>query len=624
LNNNKTMNVMRKINFIYQAVIMLLIAVVFSSCGIGKMVKKYPEVKFQANPEVLENHGGKVTVNIKGDVPPKYFHKKAALVYQPVIKYDGGVKELKPIILKGEKVQGDGITINKKTGGSFSYTDVFEFIPEMTASTLEVAPVGFIAKQDVPPAMKKADAKLNPKAVEFANRKFGDGVINTCSKIYHDEELVLANKENVTRLIRGSEKDFYEKETVVTNKANIYFVVNMSDLNLSYKLNKDNEAKKVLDSLSSFLKLEWTVKSINIDAWASPEGEESHNQGLSDRRSKTGQDYLVNFYKKFKKEKAKALKIKEKDVTLQEITYNPVAHGEDWEGFMKAVSASAIPDKNTIINVVKSQPDPMKREQEIRNMTVIYKEIEDMILPPLRRAEITVNALLPKKTDEQIARLSTTYPDSLDVKELLYAASLTQDETTQMKIYKSLASIYPSDWKGFNNVGYVALNQGNLEEAGNYLDKANTLSPNNPLVLNNLGALAAKKGDFNGAKTYYKAAQDLGVNVDYNKGILTILDGDYKTASSLLGAKKCNYNIALVQLLGGNASDASNTLGCATDNAERNYLMAVAGARMKNQAQVMEYLKKAVKEKPALKAVAAEDREFIKFFDSADFQAIVK
>ncbi|MCX6271595.1 MAG: hypothetical protein NTU44_10310 [Bacteroidetes bacterium] len=615
---------MRK-NYLFQTIIMIFMAALLSSCGLGRMVKKYPEVKIQATPDVLENQGGKVNVNIKGEFPPKYFNKRAVMVFQPVITYGGGTKELKPIILKGEKAKGEGITINNKTGGTFTYTDVFDFVPEMTASNLEFAPVIFLPKKlEVKNGMKKSEAMQVPKAILLANRKIGDGVINTCSKIYHDEDLIVADKKNVTTYIKGSDKDFYEKETIMTNTAKIFFVVDMSDLNLSYKLNKDKAAKNVLDSLSKFLKLEWKIKSIDIDAWASPEGEETRNQGLSERRAKTGNEYLADFYKKLKKEKAKALKMKEKDVTLPEVTYNPVPHGEDWEGFMAAVNGSDIKDKNTIISFVKSQPDHEKREQEIRNMTVIYKEIEENILPPLRRAEITVKSYLPKKSDEQIARLSTTYPDSLDVKELLYAASLTSDIPTQMKIYKSLTTLYPGDWKGFCNVGYLALVQGNLDEATTYLTKANTLSPNNPIVLNNLGALAAKKGDFAGAKNYYKNAQDLGVNVDYNKGMLIILDGDYKTAGSLMSGKKCNYNVALVQVLTGNTTDASTTLGCGTDTGEKFYLMAIVGARTKNQAMVMENLKKAIAAKPSLKAVAKEDREFVKYFDSSDFQSLVR
>ncbi len=617
---------MRRRTILSQIIVLAFVAVTLSSCGLGTMVKKYDQVKFQATPTVVENHGGKVSIAIKGDVPPKYFNKKGVMVLQPVVKYKDGVKELKPITLKGEKVLGDGNIINKKAGGTFNYTETFDFVPGMTASTIELTPVIYKpkGKEEVKTGMKKADANAKLKSIELGTRKLADGVINTSEKIYHDEDLLMGDKPTVTKLIRGSEKDFYEKETIMTNEADIFFVVNQSDLNLKYKLNKDAANKTALDSLLSFLKKEWKVKSFDINAWASPEGEESLNQGLSDRRSKTANKYIADFYKKYKKEKAKALKMKEKEVVMQEIPFNLSANGEDWDSFMKAIAASNIKDKNTIMNVIKSQPDVAKREQEIRNMTVIYREIEEDILPPLRRSEISVKTYFPKKTDEHIARLSTSYPDSLDQKELLYAASLTSDISTQGKIFKSLTTLFPADWKGYNDLGYVQLMQGDLEAAGQNLNKANTLSPNNPVVLTNLGALAAKNKDYAGAKNYYKAAQDLGVDVNYNKGILTILDGDYKSASNLMGNKKCNINVALVELLTGNAAAASSTLQCAPDNAEKFYLLAVANARTSNQSGVFENLKKAVKENSAMKAIAAEDREFIKYFDNSEFQSIVK
>lgn len=617
---------MRRLTFLSQIFVLAIVAFTLSSCGLGTMVKKYDQVKFQATPTVLENHGGKVTIAIKGDVPPKYFNKKGVMVLQPVVKYKDGVKELKPITLKGEKVLGDGNVMNKKMGGSFNYTETFEFVPGMTASTIELTPVIYKpkGKEEVKTGMKKADANAKLKSIELGTRKLADGVINTSEKIYHDEDLLMGDKPTITKLIKGTDKDFYEKETIMTNEADIFFVVNQSDLNLKYKLNKDEVNKAALDSLLSFLKKEWKVKSFDINAWASPEGEESLNQGLSDRRSKTADKYIKDFFAKFKKEKAKAQKIKEKAVVMQEIPVNLKANGEDWDSFMKAIAASSIKDKNTIMNVIKSQPDVAKREQEIRNMTVIYKEIEEDILPPLRRSEITVQTYFPKKTDDQIARLSTTYPDSLDQKELLYAASLTSDINTQGKIFKSLTNLFPTDWKGYNDLGYVELTQGNLDGAATSLNKANTLSPNNPVVLMNLGALAAKNKDYAGAKNYYKAAQELGVDVNYNKGILTILDGDYKTAANLMSAKKCNQNVALVELLTGNAAAAASTLQCAPDNAEKFYLLAITSARTSNQSGVFENLKKAVAQNSALKAIAAEDREFLKYFENSEFKAIVK
>ncbi|MEI6574591.1 MAG: hypothetical protein WCO63_00260 [Bacteroidota bacterium] len=619
---------MRRKSYFFNLFIVVLSAMILSSCGIGKMAKLYPEVKYTVTPSVLENNGGKVAVNIKGEFPAKYFNKRAVMVYQPYIKTPDGKKELKPIVLKGEKVKGDGIVIPFKTGGSFSYSDVVAFDKTMVASDLEVSPVAFKAKgkEEAKNTMKASEAAAHPKPLLLADRKLSDGVINTCNKVAHNEDVLIADKKEVTTYIKGTDKDFYEKETIITKGgAKIFFVVDRFNLDLNLKLNKAAQAKADLDSVKAFLNKNWTLKTLNIDAWASPEGEESRNQGLSENRSKTGHDYLEKFFKDTRAEYMKKNKIKAKDMPAAAVVPYAVApHGEDWNGFEKAIAASDIKDKNTILNVVRSQPDATKREQEIRNMTVIYKEIEENILPPLRRTEITVSSYLPKKTDATIARLALEKPDSLDQKEMLYAASLTADINTQYKIYKNLTKYFPGDWKGFNNVAFVGLKQGNLDEAKEFITKANTLSPNNPIVLNNMGALAAKNLDYAGAKGYYKASTDLGVNTDYNNGIITITEGDYKKAIGQLSAKKCNENLGLAQMLAGNNTEAGTNLSCATDGADKYYLSAILGARTQNQNMVIDNLRKACKEKAALKAVAAQDREFLKFFSNADFQSIVK
>ena len=67
-------------------------------------------------------------------------------------------------------------------------------------------------------------------------------------------------------------------------------------------------------------------------------------------------------------------------------------HGPDWNGFLENVRASDIKDKDKILNVINSAADEKKKEQEIRNMILIYPQIEENMLPPLRRAEITANA----------------------------------------------------------------------------------------------------------------------------------------------------------------------------------------------------------------------------------------
>ena len=210
-----------------------------------------------------------------------------------------------------------------------------------------------------------------------------------------------------------------------------------------------------------------------------------------------------------------------KDAPKVEYVYNINAKGEDKEGFVTAVKASDIKDKNAIINVIESEKNKVAREKKIKDMTVIYAEVEKL-LEPLRRGEMSFNFLEPKRTDEQIAALSTTHPDSLDINEILYAATLTTDMNTKLKIYKSAASLHPESWKAYNNAGYTNFKLGNYDEAGTYFEKANTISPNNGIVLNNLGAVALTKNNFESAKSYYESAKSQGINTDYNLGIVLI------------------------------------------------------------------------------------------------------
>jgi outer membrane protein OmpA-like peptidoglycan-associated protein len=585
----------------------VLTALILSSCGLGKMVKNYPQVKYQAQPEVLETHGGKIAVKVDGTIPEKYFHKKAVVEITPYLEFEGGTKELGKTILKGEKAVGDGKVISKKTGGSFSWSETFAYDPKYNASDLKL----------------KATATLGKEPVTLGILKIGDGVIYTSTRTVNDEELLVADRATAQKL--GMDlSEYYEKETIVKESADIFFVVNKDDLNFRYELNKGDGAKAALEELKNFMDREWKVKDITINAWASPEGEESLNQGLSERRSKSARKYVEEYYKAWQKTRARELKVRPNKVELPEVSYVQNARGEDWDGFLGSVERSGLKDKNVILNVVRSQKDLKQREQEIRNMTLIYKEIEDQILPPLRRAEITVSCYEPKRTDEEIARLSTTTPDSLDLKELIHAASLTQDMATKLAIHKAAAKAFPSDWKPYANIAYVELANGNLDEAGTNLDKANTLSPNNPIILNNLGALAAKKGDDAAAKSFYSQAKGKGVDVNYNSGILQIKDGNYSAALTSFGSKTCNYNVALAQILSSKLTEAAKNLECAPENAEVFYLLAVVNARQNNASGVNDYLKKAIAADGAYKAQAAKDREFLEYFQNADFQAIVK
>jgi hypothetical protein len=580
---------MRNANLKVLAAIVLAVFMV-TGCGLSKMVKKYNTVKFKATPEVLETHGGKISVTVEGTIPAKYFHKKAVVEFTPVLKYGTGETTLKTIKLQGEKATGDGQKVGYKSGTSFTYTDVFDYNPAMNASELKVNP----------------KATLGKKSVNLGEVKLADGVIYTSERVGRDfDDLQIAEHG-------------YELETIISESANLYFEYNKSNLNLNLDLNKDQAAKDKMTALENFYKKNWAIKSMDIFAWASPEGELSLNQKLADERGKTGNTYMIDKLKKMIKDKSVNL-AKPEDAKL-----NVVVKGEDYDGFMKALNASNIPQKQTIANVINSQDDKAQREKAIKDMTVIYAEIEKM-LSVLRRDELKLSCYEPKKSKEEIIRLSTTSPDKLDQKEILYSATLTEDWATKYQIYKSATQLYPQDWRNFNNCGVAAMAVGKLDEAASYLEKANTLKANDPQVAYNLGMLAIWNKKYDDATKYLDAAKKGNVNTSYAEAVIKIRKGDYNGALASFGTRKCKYNIGLAQILNGNPAEGQKTLECTKpQTAEVYYLLAVAGARQANTSVMYDNLKKAIQADAKYRDQAKEDREFLKYFKESAFQDAIK
>ena len=564
-----------------------------------KMASNFEKVELSATPDPLEARGDSVEVTIKGVFPPKYFGKKAVMCFAPVLTYEGGQTAFPPMTFKGEDVAGDGTLVNYSNGGAFTYTGKIPYDPAMNVAELEVAPVIYTYTGET---YESCEAAQNAKgAIVAPARKMADGTIHT-SNYYRDSE-VLAWAPHA-----------YEKETISTVKSQLFYQVNLSQLNWKLPLNKNDENYNALKNNLSDADKGWVIKDVTIDGWASPEGEETFNAGLSQRRAETAQKYMD---KKFKK----AAKSNEA-IDPANINYVVKSNGPDWNGFMKAVQSSSIQDKSAILNVINSA-DQSKKEEEIRNMILIYPEIERDILPPLRRADINVNTYMPKKTDEQIAQLSTTDAKSLDMEELFYAATLTDDNGNKRLIYGSIIEFYPKCWRSVNNAAAVELAEGNLEIAKDLLMKAVEMNENSYEVRNNMGAYHMMTGDYMAAEKCYTKAQSLGGDENYNLGIVNIAKGDYAKAEMLLKGANCDFNKGLAQLLNGNNAGAESTFKCAPQDAETMYLLAITYARTDNKSMMLDYLGQSIKADREVAKLAATDREFLKYYNEPDFQALV-
>ncbi len=560
---------------LYLPLLMAMVVALFSSCSkkMGELSADY----FTVTPQVLEAVGGKVPATINGKFPEKYFNKKAVVEVTPVLKWNGGEAKGQPATFQGEKVEGNDQTISYKMGGSYTMKTSFDYVPEMAKSELYL----------------EFKATIGKKVVTIPAVKVADGVIST-------SELVNNTLGNANPALG---EDAFQRIIKEKHDANIMFLIQQANIRSS-ELKTAKEFNKEVANVNEAANKK--ISNIEVSAYASPDGGVSLNTTLAENREGNTTKML-----------SKDLKKAKIDAPI-DAKYT----AQDWEGFQELVSKSNIQDKELILRVLSMYQDPAQREQEIKNISSVYKTLADEILPQLRRSRLTLNYEIIGKSDEEIAKLASSNPSELNVEELLYAATLTNDPAKQEAIYTQATKQFPNDYRAFNNLGKLAYQAGNVDKAESYFKKAASVNAS-PEVNMNLGLISLIKGDKAAAETYFgKAAgtKELGESM----GNLYIAQGQYERAVNSFGDSKTN-SAALAQILAKDYNKAKNTLA----NVERpdaytDYLMAVLGARTNNSSMVTSSLKSAVAKDSSLAKKAATDLEFAKYFTNADFMSIAK
>ena len=560
---------------LYLPLLMAMVVALFSSCSkkMGPLSADY----FTVTPQVLEAVGGKVPATINGKFPEKYFNKKAVVEVTPVLKWNGGEAKGQPATFQGEKVEGNDQSISYKMGGSYTMKTSFDYVPEMAKSELYL----------------EFKATIGKKEVTIPAVKIADGVIST-------SELVNNTLGNANPALG---EDAFQRIIKEKHDANIMFLIQQANIRSS-ELKTAKEFNKEVANVNEAANKK--ISNIEVSAYASPDGGVSLNTTLAENREDNTTKLL-----------SKDLKKAKIDAPI-DAKYT----AQDWEGFQELVSKSNIQDKELILRVIAMYQDPAQRESEIKNISAVYKELANTILPQLRRSRLTLNYEIIGKSDEEIAKLASSNPSELNIEELLYAATLTNDPAKQEAIYTQATKQFPNDYRAYNNLGKLAYQAGNIDKAESYFKKAANVNAS-PEVNMNLGLVSLMKGDKAAAEAYFgKAAgtKELGESM----GNLYIAQGQYERAVNSFGDSKTN-SAALAQILAKDYNKAKNTLA----NVERpdaytDYLMAVLGARTNNSSMVTSSLKSAVAKDSSLAKKAATDLEFAKYFTNADFMNIVK
>lgn len=536
-----------------------ILGISIASCSNpSKMAKDAQLVTVESNPRVLEVIADEITATYTMNFPAEYFHPKAILEVVPVLVYQGGEVAAPTFKLQGEKITDNYQTIFK-TGGKASQTIKFAYKPGMEKSHLElrVAVWNKLKKYDFPAPYKLADGA------------------NITYKLVHTEGVTAIAPNNYQKIIRE------QKETQILYTINSH-VVRPKELTKA-------EIKEFQDFLAKIEKDERRkVAGTDIVAYASPDGPTTLNSKLSDKRGETAKQAF---------DKVTTKVPVDAPVNVQTIA-------EDWEGFQQLVAASNIQDKELILRVLSMYNDPMVREREIRNMSMVFKTLADKILPELRRARMIANVDYTNYTDEELKELASTNVEIMDVEALLYTASLVKEYDTKAMLYKKAGDKFKCD-RGYNNLAAVALANDKLGDAKAALAKVSDRT--SAFYYNNAGVVALRDKDYKTAADMF--AKSSLSEAKYNSAILDILNGKYAEAANKLAGSK-NDNEGLAYILTNQLDKASAAITCKCPHAA--YMKAVIAARQGNMSEVAKQLEVVYKDE-ALKARSQNDIEFAKF-----------
>lgn len=537
--------------------------------GCSKKLGQFQSDYFTVTPTPLEVQGQNVPATITGRIPAKFMLKNAKVQVTPVLVYAAGETKSAPYLIQGENVRANGTVVGYVNGGSVAIPFNVAYQPDMEKSDLCL---DFSVDQ-------------NGKVYALPRVKVGEGVLATAT---------LATAADVTP---ATAKDNFQRVINEKYSADIHFLINQANIRSSETSKADykdlNERLKAARNTPN-----QEIAGVNISSFASPEGTIEFNTQLAEKREKTTTNLMES-------------QLKKDNITeFGELTsqFTP----EDWEGFQKLVEQSNIQDKGLILEVLRMQKDPELREKELRNLSSIFDELAKQILPQLRYSRIQASINVIGKSNEELVSLFNSDPKALTADEMLYIATLTDDNNKKMEVYNKACEQFPQDYRAFNNLGLTQFVAGDYDGAKANFEHALRLNPQEKESEMNLGLVDMIDGNYQQAYEKFGLAGNVP-EIGEALGTYYLSQGNLPAAVTAFGDAKSN-NAALAQILSKDYNTARNTLAAITaPDATTYYLMAVLGARTNNENMVKSNLREAGRLDSKLLQRAKNDLEFAKF-----------
>ncbi len=584
------------------------LAVFLAGCAGVDMNKLAKEQQLKTNPSPLELHGDSVKFDMSAVVPVKMLKKNK--IYTVTVDYKAFENRVNAgkVVFNGNDFPEAATkppTMSSKFG--FAYADNLK-----KGIVVVVGEMGDLNK----PGKKTPEITVT------------SGIITTPLLVQPVYPTAMADH------------GYDNREELQPTVVNFYFQKRIAKLEA--KETKGSRAK----FFEKFIATKYVTRTVNIVGTHSPEGFEAFNEKLSEQRAMTIEKYYRETMKKFNYGKV-----------ADSITFVVKGKVKDWADLkvqLDSVKKLNAAQKQEILAIVDGEEGTFHQKELKLQKLKSYKMLEREIYPKLRNAQTEVLTVKPKKSDAQIylmakniANGTKTKADTLDSKELLYAATLTPAPEEQEAIL--LASSKRDDsYEAFNNLGALYLEKAKKEpnattqmqvvdQAMTKLEIAKNKKEGSEVYLN-MATAKLMKGDKAGAAEALASAAKFQPSADVNKGlkgiqgVLDIKAGTYDAAIQDLNAAGTDAQVtfdkglALLLKKDNQAAKAAIDEAISKDatKAVYYYTSAIAAARLTDIDGVNTQLKNAFKLDDSMKRKALDDLEFMNVKDNEKFKDALK
>ena len=273
--------------------------------------------------------------------------------------------------------------------------------------------------------------------------------------------------------------------------AHLNYVVGRHDLLPNFENNAAELAKvdKIIRELKSDKDL--TITDFTISGYASPEDTKERNMLLSQRRAETFARYI------------------EKKYGYTRSQFKVEWFGEDWDGLRKAVAASNLANRETIVEIIDNVSDYDARDARIIALDngQTYNRLLRDFYPSLRRNDYDIAFVSRAFSVDEAKEIIKTKPKLLSLNEMYLVANTYEQDSQQYKETFDIACrTFPDAEVACLNAAVGELRANNPDTAMQYLREF----MDKPAAMNLMGVAYAQKGDYSRAKQLFDKAVQTG------------------------------------------------------------------------------------------------------------------